>query len=262
MKTSQSGLDEIVFEHRNKAYGAYVLRKDYNTNLLKAFAGVFFLFLLLFGTQIISLLFRETKLIDTLPGGVITIIDIPLTPIIPQKTLEIPAAPEKPITELKTISYAAPKIVKDLSESEMPPNDKVTLNNIGKTTTDGAINLGSATINKDETVEPVDETPQIYVPDMPKFIGGETAMMTYMQRSMIYPPIAKQEGISGTVYVKFIIDKNGDVTGVSVLKGIGYGCDEEAMRVIRAMPKWKPGSQNGKFVNVQFTYPISFKLSN
>ena len=77
---------------------------------------------------------------------------------------------------------------------------------------------------------------------------------------MVYPKIAKESGITGTVYVQFVVEANGSISNVKLARGIGGGCDEEAMRVVKAMPKWKPGKQNGRPVRVSFTLPIKFLL--
>jgi len=95
---------------------------------------------------------------------------------------------------------------------------------------------------------------------MPEFPGGETALMTYLQKNLKYPNLAKDSGIEGKVWVSFIIDKEGAVKDVKVLKSIGGGCDEEAIRVIKMMPRWKPGIQDGKPVSVQFRIPVIFTL--
>ena len=95
---------------------------------------------------------------------------------------------------------------------------------------------------------------------MPEFPGGMDAMMKYLSENIKYPEQAKEKNTQGRVLVTFIVEKNGSISDVKVVKGIGNGCDEEAVRVISAMPKWKPGMQNGKKVRVSFAIPISFKL--
>lgn len=94
----------------------------------------------------------------------------------------------------------------------------------------------------------------------PEFPGGMEALFKYLAENISYPEQAKKDGVQGRVFVRFIIEADGSVTGAKVLRGIGGGCDEEAMRVVEAMPKWKPGMQSGKPVRVQFNLPITFKL--
>ena len=98
------------------------------------------------------------------------------------------------------------------------------------------------------------------VEDMPQYPGGEKAMMNFIANNIKYPRKALEEGVEGRVIVKFVVDKEGNVVDAKVIKGIGHGCDEEALRVINSMPKWKPGKQRGKPVEVYYTLPIVFKL--
>ncbi|MBL4715863.1 MAG: TonB family protein [Bacteroidia bacterium] len=98
------------------------------------------------------------------------------------------------------------------------------------------------------------------VEQMPEFPGGQTALMQYLAKNIKYPINAKAKGITGKVFVSFIIDREGNVTNAEVLRGIGGGCDQESLRVINAMPKWIPGKQRGKNVLVQYNLPIRFTL--
>ncbi len=99
------------------------------------------------------------------------------------------------------------------------------------------------------------------VEESPSYPGGDEARIRFLQQNIQYPQMARESGIQGTVYVTFVVEKNGSVTDVRVLRGIGGGCDEEAVRVIKAMPKWNPGKQRGKPVRVQFNMPIKFTLA-
>ncbi len=110
--------------------------------------------------------------------------------------------------------------------------------------------------------EVVEEEPEIFliVEDPPSFPGGEEEMFKYLGKNIKYPPMAKDAGIQGIVYVTFVVMENGDIDQVKVLRGIGGGCDEEAIRVVKNMPSWKPGKQRGKSVRVQFNLPIRFTL--
>lgn len=98
------------------------------------------------------------------------------------------------------------------------------------------------------------------VEEMPEFPGGESELFKYLGKSIKYPQMAQDAGISGVVYVTFEVGKDGKVKDVKVLRGIGGGCDEEAIRVVKAMPTWKPGKQRGKAVRVQYNLPIRFTL--
>jgi protein TonB len=104
---------------------------------------------------------------------------------------------------------------------------------------------------------------QIYtvVEQMPEYPGGTDALLKFIDANMKYPVEAKQKGVEGKVFVQFIIDKKGNVVDPKLLKGIGYGCDEEALRVIKLLPGWIPGKQGGNPVNVKIVTPFSFKLN-
>lgn len=98
------------------------------------------------------------------------------------------------------------------------------------------------------------------VESMPEFPGGDAARMKFLQENIKYPQLARESGIQGTVYVTFVVEPDGSISNVRVLRGIGGGCDEEAVRVIQSMPRWIPGKQRGKPVRVQFNMPIRFTL--
>src|SRR5690606_36028861 len=100
----------------------------------------------------------------------------------------------------------------------------------------------------------------ISVEQMPVFGAGMNDLFAYLSREIKYPAIARENGISGTVVIQFIIDRKGNVTNVELLKGIGGGCDQEALRVVKKMPAWSPGKQQGRVVSVKFTLPVMFKL--
>lgn len=117
------------------------------------------------------------------------------------------------------------------------------------------------------TVMPNEATPKTVgnetfqmVEQMPEFPGGTAAMMDFLGKNLKYPNEARDKNISGKVIVKFVVNKEGNIQDATIVRGIGAGCDEEALRVVRKMPRWKPGYQNGKAVNVFFHLPVSFVL--
>ncbi len=113
-----------------------------------------------------------------------------------------------------------------------------------------------------EVQEEVVEEPEIFtiVEDMPSFPGGEAELFKYLGKSIKYPQMAKEAGIQGRVFVTFVVMENGKIANVKLLRGIGGGCDEEAIRVVKSMPTWAPGKQRGKPVRVQYNLPIKFTL--
>ncbi len=120
------------------------------------------------------------------------------------------------------------------------------------------------TLRMDTIHEEVIEDEELFgciVETMPAFRGGQQKLFEFLGNNLVYPQEAKEAGIEGQVFVEFYIEKDGTVCDAKVLHGIGYGCDEEALRVIGLMPKWSPGKQRGKAVRVRYTLPINFKLS-
>ena len=95
----------------------------------------------------------------------------------------------------------------------------------------------------------------------PEFPGGQSGWGKYLQDNMKYPPLAREKNIKGRVIVSFVVEQNGDLSDIKVIKGIGWGCDEEAIRVLKTAPSWKPGIQNGRPIRVQYTMPIFFQLA-
>ena len=116
------------------------------------------------------------------------------------------------------------------------------------------------TRGKNNVKESVDEPTFITVEQMPEFPGGQEGLVNYLVENLNYPEKAKAKKITGKVYVSFVVEKDGSISNVKVLRDIGYGCGEEAVRVVKAMPRWKPGMQRGKNVRVQYTLPLNFQL--
>lgn len=135
------------------------------------------------------------------------------------------------------------------------------------------IEIEEETVFESEEVEEIEtydemeeEEPEPVVPiftvveNPPKFPGGEEKLYQYLGTKITYPKEAEEKGISGRVFVQFVIEKDGNITDVKVVKGIGGGCDKEAIRVVKAMPNWIPGTQRGKKVRVRIKLPINFKI--
>jgi len=147
----------------------------------------------------------------------------------------------------------APTQVIEIVEDEVEVQDKEVIEMEVTETT-----VVEAPVQREEEV--VEEQIFTIVEEMPTFPGGEVEMRKYLGKSIKYPQMAQDAGISGTVFLTFEVDKDGKIKDVKVLRGIGGGCDEEAMRVVKAMPQWTPGKQRGKAVRVQFTLPVKFTL--
>lgn len=124
------------------------------------------------------------------------------------------------------------------------------------------INLNAKSQNSNIDEIKKDSLVFVVVEESPEFQGGDQARIEYLIKNINYPKKARKAGIQGTVYITFIIEKDGKVSNVRILRGIGGGCDEESLRVVKNMPKWKPGRQRGKNVRVQYNMPLKFTLED
>ena len=276
--------NDIIFEHRNKQYGAYAIRNQYETAMRKATVSAVALFLLLICVPLLAAKFstkEEEHLIET----TFCPMSFDLTIKTPPKALPKPPAPLPPqAPKQTTFKYVVPVIVKDntpIAKDDnltLPPDNAIAGAKTQTGTQTGAIsgtenpNGDNATITDElplvvvekpkTTAAPVDTTTYtvVMIEQQPTFPDGEAALFKYLANNLKYPAIARESNIEGTVYVQFTIAKDGSITGTKVLRGIGGGCNEEAMRVINAMPNWKPGRQQGNAVKVKYTLPIKFKL--
>jgi protein TonB len=154
----------------------------------------------------------------------------------------------------------APSMVLNIVENTAEINDDISIDAEADENTQ--VEEYKAPVMKQVEEEEVEEQ-QIFmvVENAPAFPGGDGARMKFLQDNIKYPQMARESGIQGTVYVTFVVERNGNVTDVKILRGIGGGCDEEAVRVVQNMPKWEPGKQRGKPVRVQFNMPIKFTLA-
>jgi protein TonB len=266
MKTkAYANFNELVFEDRNKYYGAYALRKNYEDNLLIGlFFGMTFLGMVI-AVPYVSSLFKDEQ-VDL--GGVIipndpyvTIID--MTPKVEEPVKQEKSKPQEsqPQESKKYTAFVASNDPDELTVIE--DLDDV---NPGKVNQDGKKDL--YTIDEPETdgggeVVEIKKGPYEYyaLEVKPQYPGGDKAMYEFLGKNMKYPERAKEVNISGKVYISFVIDEFGSISQVSVLRGIGGGCDEEAARVIKKMPRWSPGKQGGHPVKVRYQIPIEFVLN-
>lgn len=117
-------------------------------------------------------------------------------------------------------------------------------------------------IKSESMAEVIQIDPEFFVvvEQMPEFPGGSEALMSFIQNNIMYPSLAKEQGVQGKVFCSFIVNADGSISNTQVLRGIGSGCDEEAIRVIKKMPNWKPGKQNGRAVRVKVNLPFAFHI--
>lgn len=271
---NQTTILDMLFEQKNKAYGAYDLRTKYSSHLLKAF---------IIGTSTVLLIvlssfafFRSHPIEKAKPiPQIIDLTKIFEPPIEIEKVNEEPNLPiEQPI--LETVRSVDPVAVEDeKAQEERIPNftdledvviSTITAPGLKLSETEGhfgaAIPTSGNGISPEEPVKQTEE-PKIFdfAETQPSFASGQSDMYKWLGKNLRYPRAAQASGTQGTVFVAFIVEKNGSISDVKVIKGIGFGCDEEAIKTIKTMPNWNPGMQNGKPVRVRFTIPIKFKLN-
>lgn len=245
--------NEMVFADRNQEYGAFVLRRDYTRRLLMAVVGSVLVFGLAVGLpKIIAALGGEEEVVEAKK-----IVDVNLDLFEEEKKEEPPPPPVEPPPPVKieSVQFTQLEAVDEPVEEPPPTQEVLTETNAGTVTQEGE--------KIDEPPPPVEAAePQIFtiVEEMPSFPGGEAELFKYLGKTVKYPPMAQDAGITGVVYMTFVVDEQGKVRDPKVLRGIGGGCDEEAIRVVKAMPAWEPGKQRGKPVRVQYNLPIRFTL--
>lgn len=260
-----SKLNDIIFENRNKNYGAYAIRSAYNDSLKKSILCLVGLVTLLFGSVVIRNRINASSGIES-P----IVFDDPLIKPFNYTTTLVEMKPLV-IEPNKNAGATAPKgtIGTVINENAVETNS-VNINNpvsgVGTETATGTSPVGPETSTVTSIhVEsaPVVTTIETVVvaEEMPEFEGGVAGLMRYVSQNIVYPLIAREIGKEGTVYVSFVVNEIGIVENVKVMRGIGYGCDEEVVRVVGKMPRWKKAGKNaGHPVKVRFNIPVSFKL--
>ncbi len=263
-------LDDIVFEHRNQAYGAYALRKGYGNRIKKGAIGGLALFLLLVSSPLIADKMKSKMVI--LDGSTVNLTAPPPKEEVIKKPDLPPPPPPPPVKKIETIRFVPPQVTLEAEKDVpliVPPIDldaQIGTQDVkGEKTTDyvaPSVPVAAAPPPPDPEVKKVEDKdePFLIVEQNPEFPDGLKAMYKFMSNNIKYPTIARENGIEGTVYVGFVVGKDGAIRDIAVRRGIGGGCNEEAVRVIQMMPKWKPGKQNGKAVSVAYTMPVKFTL--
>lgn len=263
-------LDDIIFEGRNKLYGAYFLRQEYKQIVKRATLIGVGAFGLALSTPFIwaSQNSRDKREVE------ITLQDVKLPPA-EEKKIELPEPPkpETPVEPVKQIKYLAPEIVTDEREIELPPTQEELAESkatIGPENVDGAeiemppvdpdLANTKPAIEAPVHVEKTEESIFTTVEKMPEYKGGIRALGEYLNKNLKFPSQAQRAGVGGKVFVSFVVMGDGSISQLSVSKGIGFGCDEEALRVVSKMPNWIPGKQSGRPVSVRFTLPITFQI--
>ena len=264
---------ELVFENKNKAYGAYQLRKETGKRNVKAMIIVFATI-----AAIIVAAWAKVAIENAMPKKVAIETDVELSKLAQKKEAKVerkePVKVEmeqKVVEKVKSsVKFTAPEIKKD--EDVKPEDELKSQDDLAKTNTAiGSIDVkgndeaeGEVLKAKEVIAEekPKEEETKVFdvVEQMPQFPGGQQALFEYLSKNIKYPVIAEENGVQGRVIVTFVVERDGSITDVKVVKSVDPSLDKEAQRVVKAMPHWIPGKQNGSAVRVKYTVPVTFRL--
>ena len=264
---------DLVFEGKNQSYGAYQLRKNTGARNLKAIITMFVGFAII-AAIVIAKVSIENYIAKQ--NAAITD-DVELQSLAEKKEAKVEKKdepePEKIEVERvkSSVAFTVPEIKKDnevKEEQEMKSQEELQETNtaIGAFNVEGNDETAGEVLKAKEVIaepEPpkVEETKVFdVVEQMPSFPGGQAALMSWLSSNIKYPVVAEENGVQGRVVCTFVVERDGSITDVHVVRGVDPSLDKEAVRVLKAMPKWIPGKQNGSAVRVKYTVPVTFKL--
>ena len=267
---------DMMFEHRNKEYGAYVLRRQTGRRNVISMVAV----LLLFAAVMVFMIAKNAYEAYQKEHAVMDQVT-ELSALTQQKKKEakverkeIPVKQEQQqvVEKVKSsVKFTAPVIKKDdevKPEDELKSQDEIMNSKVAV----GALNvvgndengevLKAKEVIATEPVKPKEEENKVFdvVEQMPSYPGGMGALMQYLSSNIKYPAIAEENGIQGRVICTFVVERDGSITDVRIAKSVDPSLDKEAMRVVSKMPRWIPGKQNGSAVRVKYTLPVTFRL--
>lgn len=274
---TRNGWCDLIFEGRNKEYGAYKLRTQTGKRNFKAIITIAIL------AALCIILFYIKAGYDAYQAAHaknenVTEISALNQPKKKEAKVERKVQVEEKkevVKEVKSsIKFTAPVIKKDADvkpEEEMKTQDQIMQTNtaIGALDVKGNSNQGEILkVTQRVETEPVKAEPKPEVENkvfdvveqMPSFPGGPSALMQYLSSNIKYPVVAQENGVQGRVVVSFVVERDGSITDVQVARSVDPSLDREAQRVVRSMPKWIPGKQNGQAVRVKYNVPVAFRL--
>lgn len=241
--------DEIIFSDRNKSYGAYDLRKRYKSALsLSVLCGI-----AICATLTVAMAFKPDK---STASTVKNIEVFELTDL-----LIPPAQPEvarKPPEQFSSLNNLKPEVTYDTSQISLyvPTADDISLTTLNGDPNDSVIIF----VQPEDTFIPAENEPRFRVEEMPEFPGGLSALLRYVSENLKYPEEALENNIQGKVVLKFAVGVDGSPDRLEVLKGVDPLLDNEALRIVNTLPRFRPGKQNGVPVPVWFTLPVVFQI--
>ena len=260
---------EVVFADKNKTYGAYQLRKSNGANTSRA---------LIIGSIIFIVLFFSPKIYSLIKGSMDhedeqlkaqEVILAPPPPVDPKTPPPPPVEPPPP--KIDQVKMPPPIVKPDIEVRDEPPTveklkeaDPGQRDIKGDPTADIVIAEPVGEGPKREAAVAVDDN-KVYdfvsIEKQPEFPGGIAKFYGYLSKAIKYPPMAQENNVQGKVFLSFVVEKDGKLTDITVTRGLGSGTDEEAIRVLKASPRWNPGIQNGKPVRVKYNINVNFTLN-
>ena len=268
----QNGWVDLVFEGKNQAYGAYQLRKNTGKRNVQA------LLLTLTVIALIALaIFAKVQIQQALTKDVAIEADVELSKLAEKKEAKVerkeqPKLEKVEVEKVKSsVKFTAPEIKKDdevKPEEELKSQEDLSKTNtaIGAFDVKGNDEAAGEVLKAKEVIAqpepPKEEETKVFdvVEQMPSFPGGQSALFQWLSSNIKYPVVAEENGIQGRVIVTFVVERDGSITDVRVVKSVDPSLDKEAIRVTKSMPHWIPGKQNGSAVRVKYTLPITFRL--
>jgi protein TonB len=257
-KNYPGSFDDIIFENRNKEYGAYDLRKNYAKRGNVALSVSLFVVFVLVGLPLLSSYMKQNSYLRSIENDysfemsdINDRIDVP----------PVPPAPPAPI-DLKQIKFNRPEIVDSLTDkNQMMDINETLFENAGKQSVDTTTRQDIVDVNVTDDLDDDKNYIPIDIEEQPSFLGGDAALFRYIVENVDYPEDARVNGIEGTVYVRFVVTKTGNIGETQIYKPADPILNEAALEVVKSLPKWSPGKKNGNPVNVWFIVPIKFKLN-
>ena len=264
---------DLVFEGRNQSYGAYQLRKSTGKRNLWALIIVALAAVLLYlGLQLQRMAEANKKVENTQAVQLAKLNTEKKKEAKVEKKEIIRQEPEKVVEQVKSsVKFTAPVIKKDeeVKEEDMIKLDEVEKSNkaVGAFNVQGNDEVGGEVLKAKEEIKAPEppkhvEEEKVFdvVEQMPSFPGGNSALMKFLNENIHYPVVAQENGVQGRVVISFVVERDGHITDVQVARSVDPSLDKEAQRVVKSMPKWIPGKQNGSAVRVKYNVPVSFRL--
>ena len=263
---------DLVFQGRNQEYGAYQLRKGTSKrNVISVIIMLAAAALIYVGISLKNFIEASSQKVAVTQVQELSALEKPKEKAeVKQKKVEI-QQPEKVVERVKSsVKFTAPVIKKDdevKPEDELKNQDELlnTKTAIGALDVKGNDDKDGEVLKLKETVaqpEPKPEPEKVFevVEQMPSFPGGDKALMDFLSNNVKYPVVAQENGVQGRVVISFVVEKDGSITDVRVVRSVDPSLDKEAARVVKSMPRWIPGKQNGAAVRVKYNVPVSFRL--